>query len=233
MPYKKKTVVIISGGMDSTTLAYYLQDKEHDLYALSFNYGQKHNKELEAAKTIVKILNIPHKVIDVSELGNLLKSALTSSEVEVPHGYYADENMKATIVPNRNMIMLSIAAGYAKSLDADYIAFGPHVGDHPIYPDCRSEFVRNMNDTLALAMEGMDGKTPKVIAPFVGIDKTDIVRLGTNLKVPYELTWSCYEGGEKHCGKCGTCCERHEAFVLAGVKDPTEYQNKPAESKMF
>lgn len=119
--------------------------------------------------------------------------------------------------------MLSMALGYAKSIDADHVAFGPHGGDHPIYPDCRPEFVDAMTNTVAIAMDGMDGKTPTVIAPFVGIDKTDIARIGSTLDVPYENTWSCYEGGDIHCGKCGTCVERIEAFELAKVEDKTVY----------
>jgi len=219
----KKTVIILSGGIDSTTLAYYLKDKGHKLYALTFNYGQKQKEEISAALAIVKRLKILHKVVDISSVKNLLKSALTKSDIKIPHGHYAAKNMKSTVVPNRNMIMLSIAAGYASSIKAKNIAFAVHGGDHFIYADCRLLFVNAMCGVLMASFFDDDIK-PQVIAPFLNFDKTDIVRIGYMLKVPFELTWSCYEGGKKHCGQCGTCRERKEAFQKAGVVDLTEYE---------
>lgn len=218
----KKAVVILSGGMDSTTLLYYMLDKKYRCYTLSFNYGQKHSKELGAAKKITAELKVFNKVVDISSVKDLLKSAITNNKEEVPHGHYAGENMKATVVPNRNLIMLSIAAGYARSIEASVVVYGPHGGDHPIYPDCRPAFVSSLNHTL---IHSFDDVKTKVLAPFIGIDKTDIVRLGAAMNVPYKDTWSCYEGGELHCGRCGTCVERKEAFALASIVDPTHYKN--------
>ena len=219
----KKTVIMLSGGIDSTTLAYYLKDKKHDLHALSFYYGQKHHKEILVAEEMAKILQIPFKLVDIRNVGKLLKSSLTSKKEKVPEGHYAEKVMKSTVVPNRNMIMLSIAAGYAKSIKATTVAFAAHAGDHFIYPDCRPDFVTNMRLALASSF-GYEKPFPELIAPFIALDKVDIVRLGTMLKVPFGLTWSCYKGLEKHCGKCGTCVERKEAFKLAGIKDLTEYE---------
>ena len=219
----KKAVIILSGGIDSTTLAYYLKDKGYKLYALTFDYGQKQRKEIKIAKAISKGLKIPHKVIDISSVKTLLRSALTRSDIEVPHGSYTRKSMKSTVVPNRNMIMLSIAAGYASSIKAENVAFAAHGGDHFIYPDCRSLFVDSMCGVLTASFFDDEIK-PQVIAPFVRLDKTDIVRLGTMLKVPYKKTWSCYLGEKKHCGQCSTCKEKKQAFKLAGVKDPTKYK---------
>ena len=221
----KKTVIILSGGLDSTTLAYYLKDKGHELYALTFNYGQKQKEEISAALTITKQLKISHKIADISSVKDLLKSALTKSDIKVPDGHYAANNMKSTVVPNRNMIMLSIAAGYASSIEAENIAFAAHGGDHFIYADCRPLFVDTLNQALIASFYD-DNVKPLIIAPFSNFNKTDIVRIGHMLKVPFELTWSCYKGGKKHCGRCGTDNERKEAFRLAGVPDPTEYEDE-------
>lgn len=218
-----KTVIVLSGGMDSSTLAYYLKDKGHKLTALTFNYGQKHNREAEHAEKIAKKLGIPWKLVDISDVKKILSSSLTDDKQKVPHGHYAAKNMKSTVVPNRNAIMLSIAGGYAGSIKARYIGYAAHGGDHFIYADCRPLFVNCFSSALAAAF--IDEKIrPELIAPFINIDKTDIVRMGHMLKVPYGETWSCYEGGEKHCGKCGTCVERKEAFQKSGVSDPTEYK---------
>ena len=220
----KKTVIMLSGGIDSSTLAYYLKDKKYGLYALSFYYGQKHNKEVLIAEKIAKKLQISFKLIDIRNVGKLLKSSLTSEKEEIPEGHYAEEIMKSTVVPNRNMIMLSIAAGYAKSIEATTLAFAAHTGDHFIYPDCRPDFVMAMRHTLASSF-GYEKPFPELIAPFITFDKTDIVRIGYMLKVPFKLTWSCYKGLDKHCGHCGTCVERKEAFKLAKITDPTEYES--------
>ena len=154
----------------------------------------------------------------------LFTSALTSKTIEVPEGHYADESMKATVVPNRNMILLAIAAGYAQGIGAKYVAYAPHMGDHPVYPDCRPEFIQSAGNTISLGT-GWDNDGVVLITPFSALTKADIVTIGSKLHIPYELTWSCYSGGKIHCGKCGTCVERKEAFDLAGIDDPTEYES--------
>lgn len=162
-----------------------------------------------------------HQFIDLSALRAVLKgSSQTDENFEVPEGHYTEETMKVTVVPNRNMILLAVAGAWAISLKAEYVAYAAHVGDHAIYPDCRKEFA----DRIAEVLETADWHSVKLMRPFLNRTKADIAALGHELKVPYELTWSCYKGGEKHCGKCGTCVERKEAFALANVPDPTEYE---------
>ena len=215
-----KVVVLLSGGIDSSTLLAKLIWEKHEVNALAFNYGQKHSKELEHAKLIADHYKVPLKVADISSIKELIsKSSLTSDE-PIPEGHYADESMKSTVVPNRNMIMISLAAGYAWTIGASKVYFAAHSGDHPIYPDCRPDFVETLNNAL---LQGTDQRVG-VEAPFINIDKTEIVSLGNKIGVPYELTWSCYVGGDKHCGRCGTCVERREAFEKAGVEDKTEYE---------
>ncbi len=146
-------------------------------------------------------------------------SSLTDPAVDVPLGHYEAENMKATIVPNRNMVFLAVATAWAISQKAQYIAYAAHSGDHAIYPDCRPEFA----DAMAQAIKLADWHPVELLRPFVSKTKAEIVKLGQELGVPYQWTWSCYQGGSVHCGACGTCIERREAFALAGVPDPTEY----------
>lgn len=213
-----KSVVVISGGMDSSTLLLYANQWSQVQTGISFNYGQRHKTELNCAKAQCELLGIPHMTIDLQSVGRHLKSALTGTE-EVPHGHYAEDNMRATIVPNRNAIMLNIAAGIAISLGAGRVYAGMHSGDHAVYPDCRPEFVSALNHMLQIAT----GTEIRVDTPFIGVDKAEIVRVGNNLGVNWELTWSCYEGGIIHCGRCGTCVERAEAFYLANIEDPTRY----------
>lgn len=212
-----KTVIVLSGGMDSTTLLYKLLAEGKEVSAISFNYGQRHSRELEqASKTCIK-LGVPHKVIDMAFMRELVSnSALTSDTIEVPEGHYEDENMKLTVVPNRNMIMASIAIGWAVNLDYDEIALGVHAGDHAIYPDCRPEFVHALREVAAVA----NFKSIGVYTPFLHIDKGDIAIKGKELGVDYSLTHTCYKGGEVPCGKCGACQERAEAFTKAGTTDP-------------
>lgn len=225
--YQHETgAVILSGGMDSTALTYLLNASGSKLKAISFNYGQKHSKELEYAHSTCDDLNIPHDVIDVSFLGGLLKSALTTEGHDVPEGHYADENMKQTVVPNRNMIMLSIAAGICVAEGGSYVATGVHAGDHAIYPDCRPEFINCVSTAARVGTEGFARADFHISAPFVNVTKTDIVRIGDLLDVPWEYTWSCYNGRDFHCGVCGTCVERKEAFSDAGVEDPTAYEGE-------
>lgn len=217
---KTKTILIHSGGLDSTVLLYHLLDQDHEVATLSVNYGQRHLKELDCAASLSADLGITHEVADLSAITPLLAgSSLTSPEIEVPEGHYAEDNMKATVVPNRNMILLSVAAGWAISQKADAVAYAAHSGDHAIYPDCRTEFADAMREAIGLA----DWHKVELVRPFVDITKADVVKRGAELNVPFERTWSCYKGLDLHCGRCGTCVERREAFYLAGVEDPTPY----------
>lgn len=215
-----KTLVIYSGGLDSTVLLYDLHKAGHELHALSVNYGQRHGCELTQAAKICAGLGVDHKLADLSTLRFLLAgSSLTSPEIAVAEGHYSEENMKTTVVPNRNMILLAIATGHALSIGAGQVAYAAHSGDHAIYPDCRNEFA----DAMAGAMALCDWKQVELSRPFVDWTKADIVKRGAELGVPFDLTWSCYKGGSQHCGRCGTCIERREAFDLADVTDPTDY----------
>jgi 7-cyano-7-deazaguanine synthase len=219
---QSKTVLIYSGGIDSTVLLYDLLNSGHDVQALSVNYGQRHIKELDCAKSLCNQLNVEHHVADLTALNPLLSgSSLTSPHVQVPEGHYEDESMKATVVPNRNMILLSIATGWAMSTGASSVSYAAHSGDRAIYPDCREEFADAMNSVMEIA--GWDKVS--LNRPFSSLNKADIVKLGDELGVPFEQTWSCYKGGQVHCGVCGTCVERREAFQLTGVTDPTIYDN--------
>ena len=218
-----KAVAIVSGGLDSVTLAHSLAQEADHLHLISFDYGQKHKRELEFAKRAANRLEATWTLIDLSAagLGTLLGgSALTDPQVAVPDGHYAAENMKVTIVPNRNAIMLAIACAAAESDGAGIVGLAVHAGDHFIYPDCRPEFVAAFEEMERLAMARPD---LRIAAPFLTKTKAQIVQLGARLGVPFEQTWSCYKGGDLHCGTCGTCVERREAFQLAGVEDPTAY----------
>jgi 7-cyano-7-deazaguanine synthase len=215
-----KAVVLASGGLDSTVLLYYLLDQGHELRALSIDYGQRHRRELQAAGDICRHAGVEHRITDLSAVRPLLAGSALTDKIDVPEGHYAAESMKATIVPNRNMILLSIAIGWAVSLEYDSVAYAAHAGDHPIYPDCRPEFVEAMERAAGLC----DWRQIAIHRPFVAKTKAEIVRIGAECDAPFELTWSCYKGGDAHCGKCGTCVERKEAFEGANVKDPTLYQ---------
>lgn len=215
-----KAVVVLSGGLDSTTLLYDVIAQGYEVSAISFNYGQKHNKELTFAAQTCKKLGVPHKIADLSVLNDLAPSALTRDDIDIPEGEYDDEVMKVTVVPNRNMVLLSLATSYAISFGAEKLFYGAHAGDHTIYPDCRKEFIDSMTESIKLC----DWANVKLEAPYWDIDKGDIAIKGKELNVDYSLTWTCYVGGEKACGKCGACVERLEAFEKAGVKDPIEYE---------
>jgi len=216
----KRTVLIHSGGIDSTVLLAHLLAEGREVFALSVDYGQRHRRELEAARLICERYSVKHQVADLRALAPLFgANALTDAHVAVPEGHYEEASMKATVVPNRNMLLIAVAASWAMSLKASSVAYGAHGGDHAIYPDCRPVFAEALDKAIRLA----DWHEVSLERPFVGMDKTAIVRRGAELRAPLELTWSCYVGGERHCGKCGTCVERKEAFVRAGVVDPTVY----------
>lgn len=213
-----KTVCVLSGGMDSTTLLYQLLAEGKEVSAISFNYGQRHKKELESAKATCQKLNVPHKIVDLSFLRELISNSALTSDIEVPEGHYQDENMKLTVVPNRNMIMASIAIGYAVNIGAQEVALGVHAGDHAIYPDCRPIFI----NALSVVSEISNFQPVSIYAPFLYADKGDIATIGKELGVDYSLTWTCYKGEENACGKCGACQERAEAFEKAKSIDPVK-----------
>lgn len=215
----KDSILILSGGMDSVTLLH--SEKNRIALAVSFDYGSNHNsREIECARKQCEILDIPHLVIGLDFMGKYFESSLLSGADAIPEGHYADSNMKSTVVPFRNGIMLSIACGLAESRGLKHVMMANHGGDHAIYPDCRPGFVNAMS--LAMKEGTYDGIT--IEAAFTNITKADIARLGHSLGVDYSLTYSCYKGHEKHCGKCGTCVERREAFEEAGIPDPTVYE---------
>lgn len=219
-----KAVVIVSGGVDSTTLLYKTLKDGFDAYVLTFFYGQRHRRELDSAQRICDALGVPHRVVDLSDMKGILSgSALTDSGVDVPEVPETSEHfetLKTTIVPNRNAIFLSIAIGYAVSLGADRVFFGAHFSDRGVYPDCRKEFVEAFQISERLAT---DNPSLVIDAPFVDMEKSGIVKLGAELGVPFGQTWTCYNGGAVHCGLCSACRERKRAFRDAGVSDPTEY----------
>ncbi len=220
-------VVVVSGGMDSVTLAHYAKHSypNYDINLISFDYGQRHSKELDFAAQCAKDIEAAdHKIVDLKSITQLVGASSLTSDQEVPDGHYAEESMKQTVVPNRNMIMLAIAAGWAVTLGADMVLTGVHAGDHFIYPDCRPEFIGAVNNAIVTATEGFSSWGDRaVFAPFVHISKSKIVEIGVPIGVDYSHTWSCYKGGDIHCGRCGTCVERKEAFREAGITDPTIY----------
>jgi 7-cyano-7-deazaguanine synthase len=217
------SVVLLSGGMDSAT-ALAREVKEGDVrLAVSVDYGQRHVRELDSAVGLARYYGVDHEVLDLTGWGRLLKgSSLTDPDVEVPEGHYAAPSMAATVVPNRNATMLMAAAGVAQAVGAQRVVTAVHAGDHAVYPDCRPEFIQ------AASLASTLGAGVEISAPFVHITKTDIARLGGEIGVPFEITWSCYKGGIFHCGKCGTCYERREAFEEAGLEDPTAYEEDAA-----
>ena len=215
-----KTVVVISGGLDSTTLLYDLMDKQHEVKAVSINYQQKHAKELRFAESICNNLGIEHRLIELPGLTQVLgNNALTNSDVEVPSGQYENGTIQITTVPNRNMIFLSVAIGWAATLKFNGVAFGAHAGVHTNYPDCKPVFADAMNAAAMVC----DWDPICVYSPFIEFTKADIVRRGIELSVPFEKTWSCYRGGEFHCGSCSTCQDRIAAFEQCGARDPVKY----------
>jgi 7-cyano-7-deazaguanine synthase len=216
---------VISGGMDSATLLYKaIAEGESGVDAVSFNYGQRHKKELDYASELCRRLGVRHDVIDVSTLTPYIGGSSLTDDIDVPDGHYTEDSMRITVVPNRNAIMLSIAFGIAVARDASAVGAGMHAGDHAIYPDCRPEFVEAFDKMQKVAVQGHGNPSLYLWTPFINYSKADIAAEGSSLGVDYALTWSCYKGQQFHCGKCGTCYERREAFSLAGVEDPTEYE---------
>ncbi|MDT0581935.1 7-cyano-7-deazaguanine synthase QueC [Brumicola blandensis] len=215
-----KVVVIYSGGMDSFTVLNKAIQEGYDVYAVSFDYGQRHSKELEFASRVCKKHNIEHKVVDISTVNQLLSGSSLTDNIDVPEGHYEESSMKSTVVPNRNMMMLSMAVAYAVSIEAEAVYFGAHSGDHAIYPDCRTEFVEAMNAVCKIA----NYQAVEVRAPYLASSKIDILTDGLKLGLNYADTWTCYNGREKACGRCGACQERLEAFAENGVQDPLEYE---------
>ncbi len=212
-----KAVLILSGGVDSTTLLYKLVDDGYEVHALTFNYAQRHKKEIECARTIASRLGIIHRVVDLSCVAGLLGDSALLGGKDVPSCHYTEDAARQTVVPNRNMIMLSLAAGYAEAREIPQIFYAAHKNDSTIYPDCRAEFVQALKPAIRLATAW---HPVELCAPFVDLTKAEIVSLGLKLGVPYELTWSCYRGEEKPCRSCPTCIEREEAFGINGAKDP-------------
>lgn len=214
-----KPLLILSGGLDSAVALWMLKP---NVRCLTFDYGQRHDKEIGRARVLSEIAKVPHEVANISSLRPLISKGSVSGRDSVPEGHYAEESMKSTVSPNRNMIMISIAVAHAISVGCDKVVFGAHAGDHAIYPDCRGMFVEAMENAILL------GNWDQVFldAPFLHLSKADIVVKGSQLGVPFHLTWSCYNGRTLPCGKCGTCVERLEAFHLAGLADPLTYEDR-------
>ncbi|PTX98652.1 7-cyano-7-deazaguanine synthase QueC [Opitutus sp. ER46] len=223
--HRVKVIVLCSGGMDSVTALHAAHAAHEVVAALSFDYGSKHNhREIPFAAEHAAHLGVRHEVIRLDFVDRLFASDLLRSGGDVPEGHYAAANMKRTVVPFRNAIMLSIACGFAESVGAEGLVIAAHTGDHTIYPDCREDFMRAMGDAMRLGTyAGI-----QLLRPFIALDKGGIAREGARLGVDFARTWSCYKGGELHCGVCGTCVERREAFAVAGLPDPTTYAAAPA-----
>lgn len=222
----RKVVIALSGGMDSSTLLGVLLHEGFSVNCCLFKYPSKHNDfELSGALKVIehyesKGFIINHTILDLSQVFSLFSSNLLRSGGEIPEGHYQQENMKLTVVPGRNAIFTAVMAGYAESIGAEAIYLGVHAGDHAIYPDCRPDFIDSIGETVRLS----SGGKVDVIAPFIGINKSEIVQIGIEENVPYELTRTCYKNQTTACGCCGSCNERIEAFELAGIKDPIEYE---------
>lgn len=220
-----KTVVLLSGGLDSVTALYETKAHHEVVGSISFNYGSKHNqREIAFAEYHARTLSVRPYVVDLNFVGELFESDLLKKGGAIPKGHYEQENMKRTVVPFRNGIMLSIAAGFAESKGAEGIVIAAHAGDHAIYPDCRENFMEAMSHTIQFGTyTGV-----QLLRPFILMTKAEIVARGQKLGIDYRKTWSCYVGGSMHCGECGTCVERREAFINAGIDDPTLYQRTDA-----
>ncbi|OJA04682.1 7-cyano-7-deazaguanine synthase QueC [Halomonas sp. QHL1] len=214
------TVVIYSGGMDSFTVLHRALSEGLTVHALSFDYGQRHARELDTARQVCASLGLPHQVVDIRAIHGLIdNSALTDPEQAMPEGDYDTDNLRATVVPNRNMILLSLAIAKAVNIGAERVDYGAHGGDHVLYPDCRPEFVEAMNHVAGIA----NFEPVQLHAPYLTVSKADILREGLAMGLDYRHTWTCYEGRELACGVCGSCRERLAAFAANGVTDPLAY----------
>ena len=218
-----KTIVICSGGLDSVSLAHMVAANRKLTGLVSFDYGQRHRKELDYAALCAKRLDVPHDIIDMRGIGAALTGSALTDDVDVPDGHYAEDTMRVTVVPNRNAIMLTVAYGIAAARGDQAVATAVHGGDHFIYPDCRPDFTQAFEFMQYMALDGYADVS--LYTPFVHRSKADIVTEGQRHNTPFAETWSCYKGGVHHCGRCGTCVERREAFDLAGVADPTHYDD--------
>lgn len=223
-----KIVLCFSGGLDSTVLAAWLIGKGYQVIGFSVNYGQRHQKELSSAMKIAEFFNerkqhsFISKIVSLPGLQSVFdKSALMNPSIEIPEGHYESETMKSTIVPNRNMILLSLATAFAINEGAEAVALAAHSGDHAIYPDCREDFIESIRSTIRISSSG----SIRLLTNFITHTKTEIAALGAELRAPMFLSWSCYKGGHTHCGRCATCVERQEAFFNAGLEDLTEYED--------
>lgn len=215
----KDTAIIVSGGMDSVTLLY--EWRERIALAVSFDYGGNHNaREIPFAELHCQRLGIRHVTVPLAFMRQYFNSSLLAGGDAIPEGHYQDENMKSTVVPFRNGIMLAVAVGMAESAGLCNVLIANHGGDHAIYPDCRPGFIESIDRA---ASEGTYAHV-RVVAPYTNITKADIARRGKAMGIDYSETWSCYKGGERHCGRCGTCVERREALSEAGIDDTTEYE---------
>ncbi|QJQ94425.1 MULTISPECIES: 7-cyano-7-deazaguanine synthase QueC [Halomonadaceae] len=222
-----RAVVIYSGGMDSYTVLHRILKEGYEVHALSFDYGQRHACELDVARRVCQRLGIAHQVIDIRAIHGLIdNSALTDASRALPAGEYDGSNMAATVVPNRNMILLSLAIAQAVNIGADKVFYGAHGGDHVLYPDCRPEFVERMNDVAAIA----NFDAIQVVAPYLHVSKTDILADGLAMQLDYSQTWTCYLGGSLACGECGSCQERLAAFRDNDREDPLSYFRRPESS---
>ena len=208
-------LVVYSGGLDSYTLLNKAMKNFDRIEAITFNYGQKHNKEIEYAKSNCVELNIKHEVVNL-DLEKILAGSALVGDIDIPEGNYDKEKMKQTIVPNRNMIMISVAASLVIKNDIEYLWYAAHSGDHEIYPDCRPEFI----DKMAAVLEICDYHKIKFEAPFQNLSKNEIVATGLSMGLDYSKTWTCYEGKEKPCGKCSACLERALSFEANNTEDP-------------
>ena len=229
MSARRRVVVLLSGGMDSVTALYQAAGDSEIVAALSFEYGARHHsKELPWAAWHAKRLGVRHEVLPLGFVANHFTSALLEGGEPIPLGHYEEASMRQTVVPFRNGIMLAVAAGFAESAGASALVIAAHAGDHAVYPDCREEFMAAMEAAIRFGTYA----ELALLRPFIQLDKAAILAKGIALGVDYARTWSCYIGGELHCGECGTCVERREAFVLAGVADPTPYASlKPLPAK--
>lgn len=218
-----KVLLALSGGLDSAVLAALLRKEETQVTAVSFNYGSKHGKfERQSAQELCLHYGMVHMTLPIISAMGAIQSSLLDNDKPIPEGHYQEESMRQTVVPGRNLIFISLMAGVAESMKIDTIAIGAHAGDHFIYPDCRPAFIKAAGDTVRLSSYNK----VQLIAPFMLFDKEKIVRLGTELKVPFEKTRTCYKPQATACGKCGSCQERLDAFAKNGIDDPIEYESR-------